>query len=116
MNDEEVRQKATKFMNLLKEKLSPFYLVEFYNNTFGLSFKVDNDLCERTSLPSLSYNKDDIVISIWSCNGWEFGGIYYMSINKPGNIDFVSAVLRCINDIIDETKENIEIGIGFEYN
>lgn len=118
MKSKEIIIQARQFMANLQRKLqdSGFLTVLLLDRGI-LEFKSGNHLRDSEEFPELIYKNDDIIIGVWaSPDGWDFGGIYYISVDNPDYIDFVLAAIKHTNEISQETGENIEIGIGFEYN
>ena len=115
MKHEEIRQRAIKFMEKLHEQLKSRYAIELqYNRKFQFKTGEVEDLSD---FPVLVLENEEVMINVWATTfGWEFGGIYYISISSPGNMGFVRDVLYIVDEIVKQGKENIEIGIGFEYH
>jgi hypothetical protein len=63
------------------------------------------------SYPKLKYK--NMIMNVWA-DSWEAGGIYYLS-SYEGEIDvkFASDLIKCINQVVQETGENVELGIEF---
>ena len=115
MKHEEIRQKAIEFMEKLHDQLKSRYAIELQYNR-QVQFKT-GEVEDLSDFPVLVLENEEVMINVWATTvGWDFGGIYYISISSPGNMGFVRDVLYIVDEIVKQGNENIEIGIGFEYH
>ncbi len=51
-------------------------------------------------------------------NAWQDGGVYHLFAPVGSQIDvkFTMALVACVNDVVQETGQNVELGIEFSVN
>jgi hypothetical protein len=98
---DDVKEQSAFFLNEVKKKL----------NLIGYKKVETTDEFQYLRLFHMGMQ-----MTVWvDNNAWQAGGLYYLSAYMGSQIDvkFTRDLIACINEVVQETGQNVELGIEF---
>lgn len=110
---DDVAEQVTAFLTAVKDKLNQigYKKVELTN---GKGITWADGTTDTDPYPALLHM--GMQMTVWADNNaWQDGGIYYLSAYVGSQIDvkFTRDLIACINEVVQETGQNVELGIEF---